>query len=146
MRELNSRQGANCAMRRVRIFALVGVLYLSASLASADGKSLSGKYERFVNGKPDTNSATITMQQNDSGKVHVDGNAVWVGDAATGNVNTGEIAGDFSVVNNQILYRDTSTGCRMTIAIVKDGLKVSKTTAACGGLNVTFDGAYRKAQ
>jgi hypothetical protein len=131
-------------MRVARIFALIATFCISASLASANGNSLSGKYERVVNGKPDTNTATITLEEKSGGKVHVSGDAVWVGNPATGNVNTGEIAGDFSVVNNQILYRDASTGCRMTIAIVKDGLKVSKTTAACGGLNVTFDGSYRK--
>jgi hypothetical protein len=128
-------------MNRVPILALT--IVLSTALACA--QNLSGKYERILNGKPDTNSATITIEEKGNGKVHVEGDAVWVGNAATGHVNNGEIKGDSAVANNLILYRDPSTGCRMTIAIVKDGLKVSKTTSACGGLNVTFNGTYRKA-
>lgn len=130
-------------MKRIRIAAAALAFVFGAGIAGAVGQDISGKYERFLNGKPDANSASITLQENGSGKVHVSGNAVWVGDAATGNVNSGEVAGDFPVVNHRILYRD-KTGCRMTIAVVQEGLRVSKSTSACGGLNVTFDGTYRK--
>ncbi len=132
-------------MKRVPIPALTIALFLSLSAVVAAAQNLSGKYERVLNGKPDTNSATITLEDKGNGKIHIEGDAVWVGNTATGNVNNGETKGDSAIANRMIFYRDPSTGCRMTIAIVKDGLKVSKTTSACGGLNVTFNGTYRKA-
>jgi uncharacterized protein len=106
---------------------------------------ISGTYQRYAQGKPDKDSSSITLRELSDGQIHVEGNATWVGDMATGNVNTGELDGTFKREGNAIHYSsDGDEGCKLTIQWVKNSLNVSDDNGRCGGLNVTFDGQYRK--
>lgn len=107
--------------------------------------SIAGKYERYYRGKPDNNSAHITILELKDGKVHINGEALWVGNAETGNVNVGNLEGSFPLHGNTIHYTDgEAEGCRLTLAFIPKGLVVSDDNTRCGGMNVSFDGQYRK--
>lgn len=117
----------------------------NAVAASPQRFSISGEYERYYGGKPDENSATITVRELQDGQVHVAGNALWIGNAETGNVNTGEFDGTLPLTQNQVHYTDgDEEGCKLTITFDQNALTVSDDNLHCGGLNVTFDGQYRK--
>lgn len=105
--------------------------------------SISGEYERYDGNKPDYHGSTITIKELKDGQIHVVGNAVWIGNAETGNVNTGDIDGTFPLKGNQVNYIDG--GCDLTLTFSKNGLTVDdKSGGGCSGLNVTFSGEYRK--
>lgn len=107
--------------------------------------AISGTYKRYFHGKPDYHSSTITLRELGNGQVHVEGNAMWVGNVATGNVNVGELDGTFANNGNKIFYADDGDeGCKLTISLIKNGLDVSDDNMRCGGFNVTFNGQYRK--
>jgi uncharacterized protein YecT (DUF1311 family) len=109
--------------------------------------SISGKYDRYYRGKPDKDSSSITIRELPDGKIQVEGNAIWVGNAETGNVNMGELEGSFLLEGNKVHYTDgEEEGCRLTITFSQNALSVSDDNLRCGGLNVTFDGQYRKTQ
>jgi len=104
---------------------------------------ISGEYERYDGDKPDYHGSTITIKELKDGQIHVIGNAVWIGNAETGNVNTGDIDGTFPLKGNQVNYIDG--GCNLTLTFSKNGLTVDdKSGGGCSGLNVTFNGKYRK--
>ena len=108
-------------------------------------QSVSGKYQRYFHGKPD-DSANITVTEKQDGQIQISGTSVWVGDKDRGYVNDGELEGSFPIDHNRVHYTDgEENGCRLTITFGQDGLVVSDDNLHCGGLNVTFDGQYRKA-
>jgi Uncharacterized protein conserved in bacteria, putative lipoprotein len=106
--------------------------------------SFSGKYERYYKGKPDKDSAIITVRELAEGQIYVEGVAEWVGNANTGNVNLGELEGGLFPLEgkNVIHYKDG--GCKATITFSQNALIVSNDNLYCDGLNVTFDGQYIK--
>jgi uncharacterized protein len=107
--------------------------------------SIAGRYIRYFQGKPDKNSSNITVQGLENGQLHITGSAIWVGNAETGNVNTGELDGAFPLDGNQIHYADAeSAGCKLHITFAQNRLNVSDDNLRCGGLNVSFDGEYKK--
>lgn len=107
--------------------------------------AIAGEYERYYRGKLDTNAADIRVRVLPDGQVHVEGDATWVGNVATGNVHVGELAGTFRLNGNKIYYTDgDAEGCRLTIAFAVNALSVSDDNLRCGGMNVSFDGQYRK--
>ena len=119
---------------------------LNDSVASSSKPfAISGEYERYYHGKPDYHSSSITLRELGNGQVHVEGNATWVGNAATGNVNVGELDGTFVLDGSKILYTDGGDeACKLTISLIKNGMDVSDDNMRCGGHNVTFNGQYRK--
>lgn len=104
-------------------------------------------YRRFIGAKPDIHNSIIEITETQSGRVKIQGNSIWVGNEKTGNVNAGEISGEFQLVNNEIRYFDNeenkSEGCQLLIRIAKDSLVVSDDNGMCGGFNVEFDGFYK---
>lgn len=117
-----------------------------AELASKTGAVLpgiSGEYQRYDGGRPDANSATITLRTRDDGQVDVSGEATWIGDPGVGNVHEGGLNGTFFPENGKIHYRDGDE-CRLTISMTAGALTVTDDNALCGGANVSFDGRYRK--
>lgn len=120
----------------------------TASSPTTQSPPISGEYKRYYQGKPDKNESSITIKALADGRLHVEGNAVWVGNVETGNVNLGELAGSFPLDGNQIHYTDgENDGCKLTITFSQNALTVSgDDNMRCGGLNVTFDGQYRKAR
>jgi uncharacterized protein len=111
---------------------------LQASPATAM-HDVGGTYERTGSGD---HSAELTIARAADGRLHVSGNAQWVGNAEIGNVHTGEVDGTFALEGDRLHY--DAEGCRFTLTFTRDGLAVSDDNAACGGMNVTFDGAYVK--
>ncbi len=106
--------------------------------------SLSGEYERYYQGKPD-DSSTITVRELADSQIHLEGNAVWVGNAETGNVTSGILEGSFRLDGNKVHYTDgEEDGCRLTITFSQNALTVDGDNLRCGGLNVDFNGQYRK--
>ena len=108
---------------------------------------ISGEYQRYYRGKLDKNAATLTVSELSNGRVEIKGNAIWIGNEETGNVNTGEIEGIFTRQGNKINYQDPGSkedGCQLTITFTEKALTVTDDNLRCGGLNVTFDGMYRK--
>jgi len=106
--------------------------------------SISGEYERYYKGKPD-DSSSITVRELADGKIEVKGNATWIGNAETGNINMGELDGSFLLDENKIHYTDgENEGCRLTIVFSQNALSISDDNSRCGGINVTFNGQYSK--
>lgn len=103
---------------------------------------LNGTYERYEDGKPDSNAAEITLVVVKQGKVKITGNSTWVGNAETGNVNTGEIEGLAEIKANTIHFDNE---CKFDIKTSVDSLVVANEAGDCGGLNVSFQGIYKKA-
>jgi uncharacterized protein len=99
-----------------------------------------GIYERRVDGAVDPHAATLTIAAGSGDLVHVTGEATWVGDAATGNVNTGSIDGMVRIEGNAARY--DLDGCQFAIEFLPDALIVHGDNGGCGGLNVSFDGDY----
>jgi uncharacterized protein len=104
-------------------------------LAGNKSRSISGEYDRSSG----PISADITILELKNGMVRVTGYAVWVGN---GNVNNGKLNGSFPLKGNKVYYN--KDGCRLTITFHHNALTISNDNSGCGGLNVTFDGKYRK--
>jgi len=115
------------------------------SQIASTGTSISGMYDRYYRGKPDKHSATINVFELQKNRVRVVGTAIWVGNAALGNVNVGEINGIFPLNGNKLLYNESEEdSCLLTITFTKNALVVTEDNTRCGGLNVSFNGEYRK--
>lgn len=108
--------------------------------------AVSGTYERMARGKPDTHTATLTIRSYQDGHVHVSGDAQWIGNAKTGSINVGNVDGTFLLRGNTVYYTDADNedGCTFTIAFSPNALRVTNDNLRCGGLNVTFNGQYRR--
>lgn len=123
---------------RARIGELTDVLVNAAPAAPAT--AISGTYARYFEGKVDTHSSDITLEQLPNGKVKVTGTALWMGPLSP---NIGELDGTFALSGNQIFYR-AGDYCKCTLTLIPGGLKVTEDNGGCGGMNVTFNGEYRK--
>ena len=102
--------------------------------------SVSGTYQRYYRGKPDVHKTTISIKALQNGQIQVQGQSIWVGSSST-NVNMGEVEGVALLENNQAYVKDES--CELTLLFSAKTLIVENETG-CGGLNVTFNGEYRK--
>lgn len=110
----------------------------------ASAADLDGTYIRWLQGEPDANSAQIKLRPLGGGEVFATGDATWT-DNTSGMARTGSFEGTVAVDGEPILYSDgNADGCRMTIRVDNDFLSVDDDNGRCGGLNVTFDGKYRK--
>jgi len=114
--------------------------------ASTVNDKISGQYKRVVRGKLDRHAATLNVWLLKDGRVRVAGDAIWVGNARTGNVNTGDVDGIFALQGSKLFYKeaDRDNPCSFTIHLGVESLRVTDDTMNCGGMNVTFDGEYRK--
>lgn len=114
--------------------------------ASGPADTMSGRYQRMIRGRVDKNSATLNIWLLKDGRVRVQGDALWIGNPKTGSVHDGEVDGVFPVKTGKVFYRDSeqSDSCSFTMAFANGSLTVSDDTMNCGGLNVTFEGTYRK--
>ena len=108
--------------------------------------NLSGEYRRTVQGRFDRHEATIEAWLLKDGRVRIAGESTWVGNAKTGNVNVGSADGVFGIQGGKVLFKmgDGEGSCRFTVSFGAGGLTVTDDNQRCGGLNVTFDGTYRK--
>ena len=72
----------------------------------------------------------------------VSGDATWQG-VNPGNVHVGELSGTGTPVDNILKLGEDPEDCQATLRLVGPYLLVSD-NRQCGGVNVTFDGVYRK--
>jgi len=106
-----------------------------------------GKYQRVdKSGKLDRNSSELNVWLLRDGSVRIKGDSTWVGNVRTGNVNVGDVDGIFPLQGNKLSVKsgEEAEACRFTITFGVDSLIVSGDNLQCGGLNVSFDGKYRK--
>lgn len=85
-----------------------------------------------------SNSLTI-RRGTKAGELRVEGSAVWHG--LGDNVHMGEVNASAAPGGNTLTLEDDI--CKLTLRLVGDFL-VADDNGECGGVNVTFDGVYRK--
>lgn len=112
--------------------------------SSSQPRTLSGITGRYSLRSPSMeNSLDVLLLA--GGKIKVYLFASWIGSAATGNVNTGEIKTILPFKNGTALYE--SVGCRITIRFAGNKAIVDQAESGgdCGfGLNVSAEGTYKK--
>jgi hypothetical protein len=99
-----------------------------------------GHYERKGTGE---NTAALDILQVGPGLIRIKGLALWVGNAETGDVHTGDLSGTAPLERLKAHFKNADD-CKLDVLFHADGLKVENTAMACGGLNVTFDGEYAR--
>lgn len=102
-----------------------------------------GEYQRYYQGKLDEHTATLNITALGKYKAKITGDSIWIGDAARGNVNLGNIEGEFPISNNMLYYHD-EYACKFTVIFKAQSLEVKNDNGRCGGLNVSFNGFYKK--
>jgi hypothetical protein len=108
---------------------------------------VSGQYRRVDNSDGfDRDSAALNLWLLKDGQVRVAGDSSWIGSERTGYVNVGHIDGIVALQDDKLSFKDGSedSECRFTITWAGDALVVTDDNLRCGGLNVTFDGRYRR--
>lgn len=105
---------------------------------------ISGGYQRFG-----TDGATIDLQvqkQSALNSVRIQGEAFWVSQTQKDNIHTGETCGLASLRGTTVLYKETpdKESCGFTMRIVNDEMIVSEDNGNCGGMNVQFNGTYKR--
>ena len=117
-------------------------------IPAADAQDrVSGQYRRVdKRGRFDRDTSTLNVWLLKDGQVRVAGDSIWVGNEATGNVNIGNVDGIFALQGNKVFYKDGDgdNDCRFTMMFGGDSLTVTDDNLQCGGLNVSFDGKYRR--
>jgi hypothetical protein len=114
--------------------------------SNADDR-VSGKYRRVdKSGRFDRDSAELNVWLLKDGQVRIAGSSSWVGNARTGNVNVGEVDGIFPLQGTRLFYKggNGDDDCHFTVTFGGDSLLVTGDNFQCGGLNVSFNGKYRK--
>lgn len=141
---LKSYEVTQCKDARCLGQEFTGRIALLQSVTPATGPSAqwNGVYTRYLQGKPDKDSASLAIVGLRDGKAYLAGDAVWYGpNAANGQVNVGEIRGVGTLLNGLLAY--DGDGCTATLALQRGGLAV-KEDDGCGGMHVTFMGDYRR--
>lgn len=121
-----------------------------AELADAIGQDLgaeaiAGSYVRqdpaFTS---ERDPAAIRVRALADGRVAIEGDASWVGNAETGNVHVGTIEGEYELRAGVIEYRDGDDewSCVLTLRFSRDALDIDEPRPTCGGANVSFAGHY----
>ncbi|MET0649900.1 MAG: hypothetical protein ABW208_25100 [Pyrinomonadaceae bacterium] len=77
-----------------------------------------------------------------AGVLRVAGDATWQG-VNPGNVHVGELSGEAAPAGNVLKLGEDPEDCQATLRLVGPYLVVAD-NKRCGGLNVTFDGVYRR--
>ena len=141
---LRSYEVAGCEDVRCLTAAFTTRIQVLESVAPADNGSSkwTGEFIRFRNGKEDPNSTSLLLVGLRDDRVYVTGESIWIGpNAASGQVNTGEIDAIGEVASGKLVF--DSDGCTGEVLLSREGIAVLN-ESGCGGLNVTFDGDYRK--
>jgi uncharacterized protein len=101
-----------------------------------------GEYDRYWKGKKDKDQASLLLVGLSDNRVYASGSAVWNGpNAVDGQVNVGEIQGVGVLKGGKAVF--DLQGCAATLVLEDKGLEVED-ESGCGGLNVTFNGTYRR--
>lgn len=100
----------------------------------------SGNYIRYLDGKEDTNYAQMLVIGLIDNRIYASGTAIF-SNGNNGQINTGELDGVGKLFDNNVLF--DLYGCKAKIFLKNNLLKIVN-ESGCGGLNVTFNGDYRK--
>jgi uncharacterized protein len=141
---LKSNEVKSCEDARCLMDAFTSRIETLKSVAQPSDNSAmwNGKYVRFFNGKKDPDSSSLLLVGLSGNRVYISGTSLWLGpNAASGQVNTGEIEG-VGVTSQGKLAFDLD-GCTGEVLLSKRGIVVAN-ESGCGGLNVSFNGEYRK--
>jgi uncharacterized protein len=114
---------------------------------SAEGEATSGwtgNFVRYWNGKVDRNAASISIIGLRTKGLHISGKALWYGpNARSGQVNDGVMEGYTSSLTQDGVAIFDFDDCTAQLQLRGDVLEVNN-EHGCGGLNVTFNGQYRR--
>lgn len=99
-----------------------------------------GKYRRYRFGKIDPQAAQLQIKALGNEEYALTGDASWSSGGAGPNV--GQIEGRIAPKSGLAEYVDGA--CRMKLLFAPGLISVRESTPACGGLNVSFDGDYRR--
>lgn len=141
---LRSFEVTDCKNARCLMGAFTSRIETLKSVASAGENSATwnGKYVRFFNGKKDSDSSSLLLVGLSGNRVYISGTSLWLGpNAANGQVNTGEIEGVGLTSQGKLTF--DLDGCIGEVLLNKKGVVVEN-ESGCGGLNVSFNGEYRK--
>jgi hypothetical protein len=111
-----------------------------AAAEAPETSPFDGHYERTGTGE---NEASLDVLQVGPGLIRIKGLALWVGNRETGDVNTGDVSGTAPLERLKAHF-ENQDDCKLDVLFHADGLKIENTASACGGLNVTFDGEYKR--
>jgi len=130
------------------VLVLAGVVGTSYYLINKNSnkvnyQELSGNYIRESEASPGEMKVSF-IEKN---KVKIEGSATWIGNASTGNVNTGNIECVVSIIDGKGQCEDTKytapKSCIINLSFEKDKITAKEQSLGpCGGLNVSFDGDY----
>lgn len=136
---LKSCADATCL--RAAQTARAALLRQVAALSSPAG-AYTGYYVRHRGLHVDRHYADMLLVGLEDGRVLVAGSAIWLGPRADeGQVNTGEVEGFANAGGKALEFADDA--CKVTMRVDSAGLAVED-NHHCGGVNVTFTGAYRR--
>jgi hypothetical protein len=108
---------------------------------------VSGRYIMgdYLARKPEY-GAELNIALLDDGRLRVQGNAL-IHFGAPGNFNVGDVDGTAKLEGNEVDFIDDAgeaDSCRFTIHFTRGAINVSDDNMACGGVNVTFEGGYKR--
>lgn len=109
----------------------------SLSVAEPDSKPPPARWV----GEWEYDIQSLKIGASGGGALRVEGQAFWRG--LGDNIHTGEVAGTARPSGNELVLEDDI--CRVTLKLVGEYL-VAHDNANCGGVNVRFDGVYRRKQ
>lgn len=125
------------------ITARIVMLENVAPAAQAAGR-WTGRYVFYLQGRPHKELGSIDIIGSTSGRLLVDGAAFWYGsNARSGQVNDGVMRGETDTIAADGGARFDVDGCKARLQLRGDTLVVSE-ESGCGGLNVSFNGSYRR--
>jgi uncharacterized protein len=110
-----------------------------------NAEAIAGTYvRRDDNFSEERSPAEITIRTLPDGHVDVLGDASWIGDAETGNINIGTLEGKYELRAGRVDYRDGDDewSCVLTLRFTRDALDIHEPKPTCGGMNVSFGGHY----
>mgnify|MGYP000853181553 FL=1 len=114
-----------------------------------NAEAIAGSYTRRDRNYSDEGEPSeITVRALPDGRVTIEGEALWIGNAETGNVNTGTLEGDHELRAGVVDYRDGDDewSCVLTLRFGRDSIDIDEPRPSCGGNHVRFGGHYRKSQ
>jgi hypothetical protein len=111
---------------------------LASPTKQSVAETAAGRYKR--EGK---HGAEINVQHLGNNLLRIEGEAFWVGQ--NDNVHTGDIGGTCKIEGIVAMYADTTMpDCRLQLTFGNATLSVYGDKGECGGMNVTFNGTYKR--
>jgi hypothetical protein len=103
-----------------------------------------GHFVRYWKGKEDKDKASIAVLGLKTGRLFITGKALWFGpNASIGQVNDGAMKGYSNHLAPGSVATFDSDGCSAKLELRGGMLEVTN-ESGCGGLNVTFNGKYKR--